>query len=404
VSSRYRSVALAAIAVLAAGCEQIKSLSKVHELEGKVDALSTKMAQLSGSGAGSGSGSGSAAKPESKSDGKSESKPAHAEATPEHADARPDETKPEDKAGKPAHAEATPDDKDATPDDKVAKPDDKPTKPDDKPTKPDKPAADKPAADKPAADKPSKPAGDPALARLLAVVAENTQGKLGAAGPPVGHWGYDGKTGPTEWGTLDPAWSACGDGKAQSPVDIEPRAGSAAPIELSYKPTAATVIDTGHSLQVNLAPGSEAEIGDTVYQLVQIHFHTPSEHTIAGEHYPLEVQLVHQDANGKLAVISVLYDTGGESKPLGQLWSAWPHKVGVANKLAKPFDVSALLPETRTVFRYTGSLTVPPCTEGVMWNVMRRTSSDSKSHLAAFAARYPHNARDPQTLGDRKIE
>jgi len=103
-------------------------------------------------------------------------------------------------------------------------------------------------------------------------------------------------------------------------------------------------------------------------------------------------------------IIGVLYDAGAEVKPLAGLWASWPHNRGVADKLHKPFDPSVLLPETRTLFRYTGSLTSPPCSEGVMWNVMRRTPSDSKAHLDAFALHYNHNARDVQPLGDRKIE
>jgi carbonic anhydrase len=206
------------------------------------------------------------------------------------------------------------------------------------------------------------------------------------------------------WGTLDPAWHSCLDGKAQSPIDIEPRAGKSAPIVFHYAPTAATVVDNGHTLEVRLAPGSTIEIGKAVYQLVQFHFHTPSEHTVAGERFPLELHLVHQDAAGKLAVISVLYDAGAESRPLSAVWSKWPRKVGGEDKLNKPFDPSELLPETRTVFRYPGSLTTPPCSEGVAWNVMRRAMTDSKAHLEAFTKHYPHNAREQQALNDRKIE
>jgi carbonic anhydrase len=217
--------------------------------------------------------------------------------------------------------------------------------------------------------------------------------------------GSDVGSGSTEpaTGTLDPAWRACLMGKAQSPIDIEPRAGTASPITFHYRPTAAVVFDEGHTLQVQLAPGSAIEIDGHAYQLLQFHFHMPSEHAIAGEHYPLELHLVHQDTDGRIAVVGVLYDTGTESKLLAELWSRWPRKVGGEDKPHKPFDPGGLLPETRTVFRYTGSLTTPPCTEGVMWNVMRRAMSDTKAHLDEFARHYPHNARELQPLGDRKI-
>lgn len=239
--------------------------------------------------------------------------------------------------------------------------------------------------------------------RLEALVKDSTR-KSDAGKHEGPHWAYDGKTGPPAWGTLDPAWAICGSGKAQSPIDIEPKAGAATPIVFHYQPTAATIVDNGHTLQVNLAPGSSIEIDSWPYELVQFHFHTPSEHTIAGEHYPLEVHLVHKDAKGKLAVIGVLYDVGAESRALGAVWSKWPRKTGVEDKLRKPFDPGALLPETRTVFRYPGSLTTPPCAEGVVWNVMRRTLSDTRPHLELFSQHYPRNAREVQALNDRRIE
>src|SRR6185295_10823781 len=109
-------------------------------------------------------------------------------------------------------------------------------------------------------------------------------------------------------------------------------------------------------------------------------------------------------AAGKLAVVGVMYDAGADSKSLAMVWSKWPKKVGVEDKLRKAFDPSTLLPETRTVFRYPGSLTTPTCTEGVVWNVMRRTMSDGKKNLDAFGRHYPNNAREVQALNDRKIE
>lgn len=343
---------LIAAVVLAAGCEQWKAPKRIHDLEGRVDELAREVATLKG--------------------GSAEAKPRAGEPPPEHevAHAAPIE---------PAAGEARP--------------------PETKDDKDDKAKDDKARSDK--SDK-----EDP-MARLRDLVEKNTvAGKRPEpAGKPEGpHWSYEGKAGPPTWGTLDPAWAACNNGKAQSPIDIEPKAGSATPIVFHYKPTAATIVDNGHTLQVKLAAGSSIEIDGRSYNLVQFHFHAPSEHTIAGEHYPLEVHLVHMDSDAKLAVIGVLYDTGADSKVLGGLWSAWPRKVGVEDKLKKPFDPTWLLPDTRTVFRYSGSLTTPPCTEGVLWNVMRRTPSDGPLHLAVFGQHYPRNAREVQPLNDRKIE
>ncbi|MEJ7597827.1 MAG: carbonic anhydrase family protein [Kofleriaceae bacterium] len=218
------------------------------------------------------------------------------------------------------------------------------------------------------------------------------------------HWGYDDKLGPEAWGSLDPEWGACQAGKAQSPIDISPRASTASAIEFHYKPTPAHLIDNGHTIQVGFAPGSTIEIDKHSYELVQFHVHTPSEHAVAGERFPLEVHLVHKDKAGKLAVLGVLYDVGPESPQLAEVWSHWPAKQDKEVKLRKPFDPNKLLPETRTVFRYDGSLTTPPCSEGVVWNVMRRTMTDSKGHLGVLAAHYKQNARPLQPLNERMVQ
>jgi len=345
------------VVVVAAGCEQLKTPTRLKELEGRVDELTTQVATLQGSGA----------KPKAK--------------------AKPNE---HDGSGAPAAA-ATGSGSEAHDEGHEAK-----AGSGNGSEAPE--AAPEPAA-KPPANK-----QEAALARLKALSKTAGAKSDETRKPEPTPWGYDGKIGPPAWGSLDPAWTTCQSGTAQSPIDIEPKAGTASAIAFRYKPTAATILDTGHALQVNLAPGSSIEIGGHAYALVQVQFHGPSEHTIAGEHYPLEVQLMHRDEAGKLAMISVLYDAGPESKPLDGLWAKWPRKLGVEDKLRKPFDPTALLPETRTVFRYPGSLTVPPCTEGVMWNVMRRTKSDGRSSLEAFSRRYAHNAREVQPQNDRKIE
>jgi carbonic anhydrase len=409
-------------AALLGGCEQLKAPQKLKELEGKVNELTAQIEAMKGAGAGSGSAKKDAkdakdAKPGAGAGSGSGAGAGSAAAKPD--EAKPD-AKPDDKvaeavsagAGSAAGAEA---DKPAA----GAEAD----KPADKPADAVLPAAAPPSvpaagpadneghaatADAPApadAGTVDALAGDPALANLLKVVAQNTAktrpNEQAGAGA---RWSYEGNNGPAAWSSLDPAWQACSAGKAQSPIDIEPKPGTAKPIVFHYKPTAATLRDNGHALQADVAPGSTIEIGDATYQLFQLQFHTPSEHTIAGEHYPLEVQLVHRDPAGKLAIVSVLYDAGAESRSLAALDAAWPRQVGGEAKLRKPLDPSTLLPETRTVYRYTGSLTAPPCSEGVSWNVMRRTLSDSNGHLAAFAQRHPHNARDVQPRNDRKLE
>jgi carbonic anhydrase len=376
-----------------AGCEQWKAPQRIGKLEDRVNELAEDVAELRGA----------AGKPKARSKPKDE----HGEmgSGAESGDAAHGSGDAKDEA----HAAKEPaDDSHAA---KVSEHGDERAEP--MPAKDKEPDKDKEHAkepekekdhDKPK-DKDSDKGRDPdkldkrALEQINALAASGVAGK---AQDPKPHWGYEGKA--AAWGKLDPAWKVCIDGKEQSPIDIEPHASKATPIAFHYKPTAATVVDNGHTLQVNLAAGSSIEIDGRVFDLLQFHFHTPSEHTIAGEHYPLEVHLVHQGPTGKLAVIGVLYDVGADSRPLAGLWPPWPRKVGVADKLAKPFDPTSLLPETRTVYRYTGSLTTPPCSEGVLWNVMRRTLSDGRRHLEAFGEKFQRNAREVQARNDRAVD
>jgi carbonic anhydrase len=386
---------LIAVAVLAAACEQWKAPQRIGKLEGRVEELAADVALMKGSGSarakaghgeeGSAAHGGGSGEPAGGSGEGSGAAPAHEATGSDHG---PSGGSGEPAAGSGESLAA-----------KVSEPAaaHEPAK-GDQADKSDK-APD--AARSHEADKPDKP-DKRALEQLDAAVANSLLAAKGHDGKP--HWTYDGKTGPTSWGGLDPTWSLCADGKQQSPIDIEPRGTTATPIVFHYKPTAATVVDNGHTLQVNLAAGSSIEIDGRVFELLQFHFHTPSEHTIAGEHYPLEVHLVHQGPTGKLAVIGVLYDVGAESRPLAGLWPPLSRKVGVADKLPRPFNPTALLPETRTVFRYGGSLTTPPCTEGVLWNVMRRTLSDGRRHMAQFGEHFNHNARDLQPRNERTVQ
>jgi carbonic anhydrase len=363
---------LIAAAVLGAGCEQLKSPQRIHDLESRVDELATEVSALTGKAVGG--------KPKPDGHGASKVESGHGD----------DDKKPDRKGEKKAEKGEKGDKGD-----KGAKGGHGET-----PEKPEV-AKGEDAHGAGSGDDKHGSSDDDAVARLKALVAK--QGKPERKAEPA-HWGYDSKSGPAQWGELDPAWKTCQTGAAQSPIDIEPKAGSASPITFRYVPTAASVVDNGHTLQVNMAEGSSIEIDGEPYVLMQFHFHTPSEHTIAGEHYPLEVHLVHKGAGGKLAVVGVLFDAGADAKGLDPVWAKWPKKVGVEEKLRKPIDPTALLPDSRKVFRYEGSLTTPPCAEGVIWNVMRRTLSEGKARIDAFGRHYPNNAREVQALNDRKIE
>jgi carbonic anhydrase len=175
-----------------------------------------------------------------------------------------------------------------------------------------------------------------------------------------------------------------------------------APVSFTYRPTAGELVDNGHTLQMNLQPGSTAVVDGHAYDLVQFHIHTPSEHTVGGEALPMEVHLVHKDKAGKLAVVGVRFAAGTASAAMTPVWAAAPAKGGKA-KVAR-FDPATLLPRDRSAYRYDGSLTTPPCSEGVEWIVMRRTATDSAAHIEAFEKRFGANARPVQPLFDRAIE
>lgn len=218
------------------------------------------------------------------------------------------------------------------------------------------------------------------------------------------HWTYEGEVGPAAWSQLDPAFAQCASGEQQSPIDIVPHAPSAEPpVVFVYKATDGEVVDNGHTLQVNLASGSFAMVDDHRYELVQFHIHTPSEHTIASESLPMEVHLVHKDQAGKLAVVGVIFAAGEPSTALAPMWKVAPRKTGSA-KLKRRFDPSALLPVDRSAYRYDGSLTTPPCSEGVEWIVLRRTRTETPERIASFQKRFGGNARPIQQIGARVVE
>ncbi len=346
-----------ALGTMALGCEQWKAPDRVRELEKRVNELSSEVSALTGRPVGVGKGT--------------EAKPADEHG--EDKDAKDSKGKPKGKDAK-AKGHATADEHD----------------------EPDEPDAK--ALHGGGETKVAHPAtGDDEHA------AAATKPVVPAAAHGPAHWGYGRKDGPEHWGELSGDWAACSAGEQQSPIDIEAKAGEAPAITFHYQPSKGTVVDNGHTLQVNLADAGEIEIEGHAYGLVQFHVHTPSEHTIAGEQYPLEVHLVHKDAAGKLAVIGVLFDSGDGSKAYDAVWGKWPAKVDVAVPLKKAFDPSVLLPDARGTFRYDGSLTTPPCTEGVLWNVMRRTKVAPRRLVDAFMAHHPDNARPVMPLGARTI-
>jgi len=219
------------------------------------------------------------------------------------------------------------------------------------------------------------------------------------------HWDYEGEQGPEAWGRLRPEFSRCASGQRQSPIDI--RGGIAVdlePIRFDYRSSAFSVIDNGHTVQVNVEPGNAITITGKRYELVQFHFHRPSEERINGRQYDMVVHLVHKDADGKLAVVAVLLDRGSAQAVVQAVWNNLPLEKGDEVRAGTRIDLAQLLPEDKRYYTYMGSLTTPPCSEGVLWMVMKQPVPVSVEQVAIFSRLYPMNARPIQQADGRLIK
>lgn len=220
------------------------------------------------------------------------------------------------------------------------------------------------------------------------------------------HWGYAGEGAPENWARLRPEYATCGNGKRQSPIDI--RGGirvDLEPIRFDYRPSAFTVIDNGHTIQVNVGEGSGFTLTGRNYQLVQFHFHRPAEERINGKSYEMVAHLVHREADGSLAVLAVLLERGMENPVIQTIWNHMPLEVG--QEVSPPevaLDLAKLLPEKREYYAYMGSLTTPPCTENVLWLVLKQPVAVSPEQIGIFSRLYPYNARPVQPANDRLIK
>ncbi len=223
--------------------------------------------------------------------------------------------------------------------------------------------------------------------------------------PRAAHWDYQGDAGPESWGRLKPEFAQCATGTRQSPIDI--RDGIKVELDLvrfDYKPSAFRVIDNGHTVQVNVAGGNAIEIIGRRYDLVQFHFHRPSEERINGRLFDMVAHLVHKDMEGRLAVIAVLLDRGSAHPLIQTVWNNLPLEKGEELAARATLDLNALLPADRSYFTYMGSLTTPPCSEGVLWMVMKEPVTISLAQVGIFARLYPMNARPLQAASGRLIK
>jgi carbonic anhydrase len=218
------------------------------------------------------------------------------------------------------------------------------------------------------------------------------------------HWGYEGVGVPAHWGDLKPEFHTCKDGVNQSPIDLKSFVDAKlANIPFNYKTGSTEILNNGHTIQVNIAGGSTIEIDGIKFELKQFHFHTPSENNINGKSFPLEAHFVHASKDGELAVVALMFEEGDENKMLGQLWDKMPMKGGDKTKL-EIADVTSILPKERDYYRFNGSLTTPPCTEGVRWIVLKKTTTLSKAQTEKFAKVMVHpNNRPIQSTNARMV-
>lgn len=219
-------------------------------------------------------------------------------------------------------------------------------------------------------------------------------------------WDYESGTGPEEWGQLHPDYATCSRGENQSPINIDASTGEALTnIEFGYQTVSPLpIINNGNTILVLIPHGNEIEFERRRYELQQFHFHSPSEHTVDGETYAMELHLVHLADDLTIAVVSVLLAEGAEHATLQPVFDGMPGQPGDPAQVDVPLDLLALLPEQRTTYRYEGSLTTPPCSEGVQWFLFTEPAEVSAEQVDAFRKVIGENARPAQPLNDRPVE
>jgi len=253
---------------------------------------------------------------------------------------------------------------------------------------------------------------------LLAVLSwqQSVAAQSPAAAHPAHdpHWSYEGAEDPAHWAALSPEFAVCGAGHKQSPIDIVTASAAAADSTAArgaahFDHTDAgsvpvDIVNNGHTIQIDTVGSGVLVIGKERYVLQQFHFHTPSEHTVDGRSYPLEAHFVHKTANGKLAVVGLLFEEGAENPALTPYWSRLPKSAGPAVDLGKGgVDIGKVLPASQDVYRYAGSLTTPPCSEGVEWFVLKAHATASPAQIEAFRSIMHHDNRPVQPLADRSV-
>jgi len=236
-------------------------------------------------------------------------------------------------------------------------------------------------------------------------IEENTLEETSKKSSSHTKWAYSGKRGPKNWSKLNSEFAMCEMGANQSPINIQSTIHAALkPIRTIHKFPAKDIVNNGHTIQVNFQEGNIIVLDKTLFKLKQVHFHAPSENTINGKSYPLEAHFVHADNKGNLAVIAVMFKEGEANPTLEQFWAQFSNKVGQTVKLKGRYTPNTLMPTKQQYYRFSGSLTTPPCSEGVRWVVMKAAMTASREQIDTFErAMHHHNNRPIQPLNGRAV-
>jgi carbonic anhydrase len=239
---------------------------------------------------------------------------------------------------------------------------------------------------------------------LVALVLMVPAAVLASAGGKA-HWAYEGAEGPDNWGNLSGDYFTCKDGRSQSPINISRSLGAdVGGLEFHYSAVPLRVVNNGHTVQVNYSSGSYMVVGGVRYDLLQFHFHSPSENTSNGKPYAMEAHLVHKSANGTLAVVGVFLKEGQSNSFVQKIWSNLPRAINQENVVQSvTLNANTLLPANKSIYHFQGSLTTPPCSEGVKWFVMKDTQTVSSSQVSKFLGLIGENARPTQPLNGRSV-
>ncbi len=248
-------------------------------------------------------------------------------------------------------------------------------------------------------------------AKAAALVGHEAPAGPGHADPGVSndgvHWSYQGENGPQAWGQLKPEFNLCATGQRQSPINIDESLtlqGPAEPLQFNYQSSNASVVNNGHTIQVDLQGDNTLTVRGSSYKLLQFHFHAPSEEQVNGQGFAMVAHLVHKNAEGQLAVVSVLLQSGAANALIDKVWTYMPLDTNDRVRIpAGLIDMNELLPTDQRYYQFMGSLTTPPCSEGVLWLVLKQPSPVSPAQIRLFTQLFPHNARPLQQLYGRAV-